>query len=111
MPFLSDPLEFHIQQLIKMFLQNSVLKETVTAYQLIKIGVSLKNNQLPGTSLGLPTATERKLRSCNTTHNLEKNVTFLVRIIQKFQEKSPLKYEMVGCLNCFVTKSMIERRE
>ena len=34
-----------------------------------------------------------------------------MNLVQKLQNKSPLKYQIVRCLNCFVSKSLIQNRE
>ena len=83
---------------------------------MIKIKVSETSNQLAIDYVKLTTATEALLKSCSVDKAAKENfcrdcVTFLLRMVQKLQEKSPLKYQIVCYLNCFVPKAMIENKE
>ena len=116
MPFLCGSLKTMICCVMKMFIKEDVLTEAVTAFRLIKIKVSETSNQLAIGDVKLATATEALLKSCSVDKAAKENfrrdcVTFLLRIVQKLQEKSPLKYQIVRCLNCFVPKAMIENKE
>ena len=112
MPFLRGSLETMICRFIKMFIKDDVLNEAVTAFRLIKIEVSQTSNQLMIVDVKLTTATEALLKSCSVDKAAKENfrkdcVTFLLRMMQKFQEKSPRKYQIVLYLNCCVLKAMI----
>ena len=116
MPFLCGSLETMIRHLMKMFIKGNVLNEAVTAFCLIKINVSETSNQLAIGDVKLTIATEVLLKSCSVDKAAKENfrrdcVTFLLRVVQKLKEKSPLKYQIVLCLNCFVPKAMIEDKE
>ena len=92
------------------------MNKAVTAFQLIKIKVSETSNQLAIGDVKVTTATEALLTSCSVDKAAEENfhrdcVTFLLRMVQTFQEKSPLKYQIFHCLNCFVPKAMTENKE
>ena len=88
-----------IRRVMKMF-----IKEAVTAFPLIKIKVSETSNQLAIGDVKLTTATEALLKSCSVDKAAKENfhrdcVTFLLRMVQKLQEKSPLNYQIARCLN------------
>ena len=36
---------------------------------------------------------------------------FLVNLVQKLQEKSSLKYQIMCCLKCFALKSLLQKKE
>ena len=88
-----------IRRVMKMF-----IKEAVTAFPLIKIKVSETSNQLAIGDVKLTTATEALLKSWSVDKAAKENfhrdcVTFLLRMVKKRQEKSPLNYEIARCLN------------
>ena len=112
MPFLCGSLETMICRFMKMFIKEDVLNEAVTAFRLIKIEVSQTSNQLMIVDVKLTTATEALLKSCSVDKAAKETfrkdcVTFLLRMMQKLQEKSPRKYQIVLYLNCCVPKAMI----
>ena len=105
-----------IRRVMKMFIKEDVSNEAVTAFRLIKIKVSETSNQLVIDDVKLTTATEALLKSFSVDKAAKENfrrdcVTFLLKMVQKLQEKSPLKYQIVRCLNCFVPKAMSENKE
>ena len=115
-PFLFGSVETMIRLVMKMFIKEDVLNEAVTAFRLIKIKVSETSNQLAIGDAKLTIATELLLKSCSVDKAAKENfrrdcVTFLLRIVQKLQEKSPIKYQIVRCWNCFVHKAMIKNKE
>ena len=104
MPLLCGFLEIMIRRVMKMFIKEDVLNETVTVFRLIKIKFSETSNQLVIGDVKLTTATEALLKSCSVDKAAKENfrrdfVTFLLRMVQKLQEKSPLKYQIVRCLS------------
>ena len=104
MPLLCGFLETMIRRVMKMFIKEDVLNETVTVFRLIKIKFSETSNQLVIGDVKLTTATEALLKSCSVDKAAKENfrrdfVTFLLRMVQKLQEKSPLKYQIVRCLS------------
>ena len=79
---------------MKMFIKEDVLNEAVTTFRLIKIKVSEISNQLAIGDVKLTTATEALLKSCTVDKASKENfcrdgVTFLLRMVQKLQKKSP----------------------
>ena len=93
-----------IRRVMKMFIKEDVLNEAVTAFRLIKIKVSETSNQLVIDDVKLTTATGALLKSFSVDKAAKENfrrdcVTFLLKMVQKLQEKSPLKYQIVRCLN------------
>ena len=112
MPLLCGSLETIIRRVMKMFIKEDVLNEAVTAFRLIKIKVSEPNNQLAIGDVKLTAATEALLKSGSVDKVAKEDfrrdcVTFLLRMVQKLQEKSP---QIVRCLKCFVSKAMIENK-
>ena len=84
----------------------------LSAFRLIKIKVSEPSNQLAIGDVKLTAATEALLKSCSVDKVAKEDfrrdcVTFLLRMVQKLQENSP---QIVRCLNCFVSKAMIENK-
>ena len=101
-PFLFGSVETMVRLVMKMFIKEDVLNEAVTAFRLIKIKVSETSNQLAIGDAKLTIATELLLKSCSVDKAAKENfcrdcVTFLLRIVQKLQEKSPIKYQIVRC--------------
>ena len=94
MSFLCGSLETMIRCVMKMFIKEDVLNEAVTTFRLIKIKVSEISNQLAIGDVKLTTATEALLKSCTVDKAAKENfcrdcVTFLLRMVQKLQKKSP----------------------
>lgn len=116
LPFLCGSLETVIRRVVKMFIKEDILNEAGTALQLTKIKVSETRKQLAIGDVKLTTATEALMKSCCVDKAAKENirrdcVTYLLRLMQKFQEKSPRKYQIVRCLNCFVPNAMIENKK
>ena len=99
--------------MLKIFIRKAVIDEADSAYSLIKIDLKKRENHLPPESIKLPTATKAFLSTLQAS--LTKKLKFkgecaaLVKeIVEKLQEKSPLKYLFVRSLSSIVPKNMIE---
>lgn len=116
MPFVSLALEDIIRLLMKMILRSSVVTEADTAYNLIKIDVSKKENQLPNDSIKLPTATKSSLSSASASHTkklqFKADCAIMIKeLVLKLQERCPLKYIFVRSLKCLIPKFVVENKE
>ena len=92
--------------LMKIFIKLEVLDAAnCSENKLAKLDVSNIANQIPSDTIRLPTATKALLKSTagdvNKKHRFKKEcVAMLVAIMQKLQEKSPLKHLPVCCASC-----------
>ena len=82
---------------MNMFVKKEVLEEANTAYKLIKLDVSKKENLSAPQLIDCGTATKHFLKSNNFPADQKLQfkkscVAMLVSIVQKLQEKSPLNY-------------------
>ena len=82
---------------MNMFILSKVLKKAVTAYELIKIKVSTMSKQFVLDDVKLTSATEAFLKSSSVNKDAKEIfrkdcVTFIVNLVQKLREKSPLKH-------------------
>ena len=105
MPFLSDLPEIILRRLMKFFILAEVIKAAATAYKLIKLDVFDKSIHLTASSVKLTTVTEAFLSSEGILASEKSNfrqdcIILLSRMISKFQERSPLKYQIVCCMSC-----------
>ena len=115
MPFISEVLENLIRRLLKIFIRKVVIDEVDSAYSLIKIDLQKPENHLRPESIKLPTATKTLLSSlqASLTKKLkfkEECVAFVKGIVEKLQERSPLKFVFVRSLSSLVPKNMIESK-
>ena len=85
---------------MNMFVKEEVLDQANTAYKLIKLDVSKKENLSAPQLVDCGTATKHFLKSNNLPADQKLQfkkscVAMLVSIVQKLQEKSPLNYAIV----------------
>ena len=100
LPFLSEAVEKIMRRLTNMFVKKEVLEEGSTAYRLIKLDVSKKENLSAPQWVDCGTGTKHFLKSNNLLADQKLQfkkscVAMLVSIVQKLQEKSPLNYAIV----------------
>ena len=98
LPFLS--VEKIMRRLMNMFVKKEVLEEANTAYKLIKLDVSKKENLSAPQLVDCGTATKHFLKSNNLPADQKLQfkkscVAMLVSIVQKLQEKNPLNHTIV----------------
>ena len=98
LPFLS--VEKIMRRLMNMFVKKEVLEEANTAYKLIKLDVSKKENLSAPQLVDCGTATKHFLKSNNLPADQKLQfkkscVAMLVSIVQKLQEKYPLNHTIV----------------
>ena len=104
-PFLVDALQSILMTQMEIFIKSEVLDATnCSENRLVKLDVSNIANQIPSDTIRLPTETKALLNSTaidvNKKHQFKKEcVAMLVAIVQKLQEKSPLKH-LVCCASC-----------
>ena len=115
MPFDSKILENLILRLMKIFIWKAVTDEADSAYSSIKIDLQKRENHLPSESVNLPTTTKTLLSSLQASltnkFKFKGEYAAIVKdIVEKLQERSPLKYLFVRSLSSFVPKNMIESK-
>ena len=104
-PFLVDALQSILMTQMEIFIKSEVLDAAnCSENRLVKLDVSNIANQIPSDTIRLPTETKALLNSTaidvNKKHQFKKEcVAMLVAIVQKLQEKSPLKH-LVCCASC-----------
>ena len=82
-----------------------MLDAATTGYKKVKLDVSNAENLMSSELINLPTATKNLLKS-GVLHEDKKRrcrkdcMSMLVAIVQKLQERSPLKYLLVRCASC-----------
>ena len=116
MPFLSDLPEIILRRLMKFFILAEVIKAAATAYKLIKLDVFDKSIHLTASSVKLTTVTEAFLSSegilaSEKSHFRQDCIILLSRMISKFQERSPLKYQIVCCMSCLAPTNLINEKD
>ena len=98
-PFLEEALTDIVLTLMKMIVKPGILTEATTSYKLINIDLSNTDNLLPYELVKLPTATKALLKAVlpnQKKRNFLKDCkAMIVALLQKFQERSPLKYSIV----------------
>ena len=115
-PFLSDAIERIYRKIAKMFIKKEVLENADTPLKLIKLEVSKKENQCAVELVNLGTATKDVLRKSSTNDVKKKQfkkecVLMLAAILEKIQERSPLKYAIVRYASCLSPLKMVRKKE
>ena len=105
-----------LQMILHIFFKKEVLNAATTTYQLIKLYVTKKENQLLADQINLGTAVKYSLLSKGVTESAEHKfkedcITMLVKIVEKLQERSPLKYMVVRNTACLSPINMVNNKE
>ena len=113
-PFLAEALEEIFRCLMGYFISKTILKEVVTKLSLVKLDVSVEGGKclLPG-DMKLPTASNSMLKKLALSVDAKASFmkqyrNFLIGMVQKLQERSPLKYALVRCAASFDPMMMVE---
>lgn len=111
-PFLATSLENVLRKLMKKFVSPHILEEENTPYKLVKLDLSKKDVCLPAQLVDVGTATKTKLKSLKLSSEQKlkfKNtcLSMLKAIVEKLQERCPLKYSVVRCASCLDPTSMV----
>ena len=114
-PFLSDSLEELVRSLMNIILKPDVVKKANSAYLLTTVDVAISDNQLELYQMKFGTALKQMMVSLNSRP--EKKRAFqqeckqiVVVLLQKLQEKSPLKYAVVRNASSLSPKNMIQMK-
>ena len=114
-PFLSASLEEILRVLVKTILKQEVFEEATTALSLIKVDVAKSSNQLEVDQVKLGTALKQSLSSME--YRPEKKRAFkkecmqvVVALLQKLQERCPLKYAVVRNASSLSPNAMVEEK-
>ena len=114
-PFLSDGLEELLRSLMKVIVKQ-VLEEASTALSLTKIDVAKSSNQLEVEQVKLGTALKESLSSMESRSEQKrafkrKCKQVIIVLIQKLQERCPLKYSIVRNSSSLSPNSMVEEKK
>ena len=114
-PFLSDSLEELLRSLMKVIVKE-VLEEASTALSVTKIDITKFSNQLEAEQVKLGTALKQSL-SLMESRPEEKRAfkreckQVIIVLIQKLQERFPLKYSIARNSSALSPNSMVEEKE
>ena len=115
-PFLSDSLEDLLHSLMKVIVKEEILEEASTALSVTKIDVAKSSNQLEAEQIKFGTALKQSLSSMECRPELKRAFKreckdVVVLLIQKLQERCPLKYSIVRNSSALSPKSMVEEKQ
>lgn len=102
-PFMSDSLEELLRRLMGYFISKPILESAATPLSLVKLDVSATGGKcLPLIDLKLPTASKAMLKKLGLsigakTSFLNQYRDFLIGMVEKLQERCPLKFAIVRC--------------
>ena len=114
-PFLSDSLEELLRSLMKVIVKE-VLEEASTAPSVTKIDITKFSNQLEAEQVKLGTSLKQSL-SLMESRPEEKRAfkreckQVIIVLIQKLQERFPLKYSIARNSSALSPNSMVEEKE
>ena len=116
-PFLSDSLEELLHSLMKeVIVKEEVLKEASTAWSVTTIDIAKSSNQLEAEQVKLGTALKQSL-SLMESRPEQKRASkreckqVIIVLIQKLQERCPLKYSIVRNSSALSPNLMVEEKE
>ena len=101
-PFLSDTLERLLRRSMGYFVTTPALEKAATALALVKLDVTVTGgNCLLTSDIKLPTASKSLFKKVKLTIDqkeifLKEYRSFMIGIVSKFQERSPLRYAIVS---------------
>ena len=113
--FLSDSLEELLRSLMKVIVKQEVLEESSTALSLTKTDVAKSSYQLEVEQVKLGTVLNQSLSSMESRPE-QKRVfkreckQFIIVLIQKLQERCPLKYSIVRNSSSLSPNSIVEEK-
>ena len=115
-PFLSDSLEEFLRSLMKAIVKQEVLEEASTALSLTKIDVAKSSNHLEVEQVKLGTALKQSLSSMESRPEQKRAFKrackqVIIVLIQKLQERCPLKYSIVRNSSSLSPNSMVEEKK
>lgn len=115
-PFLDESLSDIVLTLMRIIVKPAVLTETNTNYKLIKIDLSNANNLCPCELIKLPTATKALVVKAELPTQKKRNFlkdcqAMIVAVLQKIQEKCPLKYGIVRYSSSLSPSKIITQKE
>ena len=116
MPFISSDLYSVMERLMNVIILKEVLDREVTPYKLINLDLSKNDIYLSLNSLNLGTATKLALQNPQVFNEwktkFKKDCVVIIRnVIEKLQDRSPLKYNIVRYSASFSPVKMIQNKE
>ena len=114
--FLSESLEELPRSLMKVIVKEEVLEEASTALSVTKIDIAKSSNQLEAEQSKLGTALKQSLslmesRPEQKIASKRECKQVIIVLIQKLQERCPLKYSIVRNSSALSPNSMVEEKE
>ena len=116
-PFLSDTLERLLRRIMGYFVTIPALEKAATALALVKLDVTVTGgNCLLTSDIKLPTASKSLFKNVKLTSGqkeifLKKYHSFMIEIVSKFQERSPLRYAIVRNASSLNPTNMVNEGE
>ena len=117
LPFLSDTLEVLLRRIMGYFVTGPVLQKAATALALIKLDVTVTSGKcLPTSEIKFPTESKSLLRKVKMTTGQKESFRkqycdFLIGIVSKFQERSPLRYPLARYASSLNPSKMVNEGE
>ena len=110
-PFLYDDIGHLLRSLMNRFVKKAVLKEADTVFKLCKINVSSKESRCTYNEVDIGVAATKALNAGKLADNEKmafrmQCLEFLCAMVSKIVERSPLKYEIVRSISCFVPSTI-----
>ena len=115
-PFLCDAYDDLLRRLTKIFNLRSTVDNLGTPYSLQKFCVTNKDTHLPFKQTRLPTAVKALIKKCewlgDQNNKLRKGCRlFLIAMIEKLQDRLPLKSAIVRYSSCLPPHNMINHKD
>ena len=115
-PFLSDSLEELLRSLMKVIVKEEVLEKASTALSVTKIDIAKSSNQLEAEQVKLGTALKQSLSLMESRPEQKRAFKreckqVIIVLIQKLQERYPLKYSIARNSSALSPNSMVEEKE
>ena len=112
-PFLKHALVDVIHSLMKMIVKPDFLDQANSSLKLTKLDLSNSENLLPCELMKLPAATKSSLQSADVSNGkkrsfLKNDKQLIVVLVQKLQERCPLKGALSGLRQFLATESSLK---
>lgn len=118
LPFLADDVHTMLKALMKRFMKSSVLADADSLVKVVKLDVTKQENHLSSSKIDVGFAADKKLKELYASKKInDKQILqyrlevkdFLVAVVSKILEKSPVKYSIVRNLRCLKPSVMAEK--
>ena len=117
-PFMDDVLDSLLRNIMRYFVKRSVLENAKTSLQQHKIDIQDNGNLLDAKNIRFGTAAKGMLKTVepmitdNQKSNFQKeHKCFLIGVVEKLVERSPLGYSLIRCGSCLDPMKMADAPE